>query len=121
MSELEPCPFCGGESAIEVIPGATGPRRSPGCRDETCIGFQVMTSYDREIDAINAWNRRAADPAHADEEAALSDEEQLVAKIVFEWMTDSRYRIPSTLNDWQLKGAAQLAARASRRAAFGEK
>jgi hypothetical protein len=63
MSEIiKPCPFCGGEAAVEHLENG---RRSVGCIEasgESCIGFQMFSSYETDRDAIAAWNVRAVDP-----------------------------------------------------------
>ena len=64
MSELKPCPFCGGEAEI-------GRRRSgynhwepdgfiPKCKDTKCMGRSYRI-FNTETAAINAWNRMADD------------------------------------------------------------
>lgn len=56
---LLPCPFCGGEAAIEEIDGFSGVRKSAGCNTEGCFGFQSMTTFETRAEAVKAWNRRA--------------------------------------------------------------
>ena len=53
MTELKPCPFCGGEADI-VVYGATG-EHTIECL--TC-GAEGATEYDK-AEAIEAWNTRA--------------------------------------------------------------
>jgi Lar family restriction alleviation protein len=58
MSELLPCPFCGGEVDIEEIPGNPFTNEpytwAVGCKDCN-IGWYKETKED----AIATWNRRA--------------------------------------------------------------
>ena len=59
MTDLKPCPFCGGEgSAYQVLdyPEKIGPRFSVICND---CGASVTTIFQSEWTAIEAWNRRA--------------------------------------------------------------
>ena len=61
MSELKPCPFCGGEAEM-------GRRHScydkwepsdyiPRCKDTKCMG-RTTRRFKTEQAAIEAWNRR---------------------------------------------------------------
>lgn len=58
MSELKPCPFCGGEATIEEIPGNPDSNDAycwtAGCK-ECNIGWYEET----KTKAIEKWNRRA--------------------------------------------------------------
>lgn len=57
-SEIKPCPFCGGEAAVECSGGAFAiVCRSCGCRTATRTkGWKP--SYE---EAAEAWNRRSND------------------------------------------------------------
>ena len=65
MSELKPCPFCGGEA--ELIWNAIG--GFAGCFDEDCpvgpstatfaVGDEWKSEADAEPHIIDAWNTRA--------------------------------------------------------------
>lgn len=62
--ELLPCPWCGKGASVEEY---SQPMRgeivfSCGCDTEECLGFQSLTSFDRRIDAIKAWNTRPTPP-----------------------------------------------------------
>ena len=58
MSDLKPCPFCGGEARIIAKPYE--PKVCVGCDDDTCLGFSGLGwLYDSEKEATDAWNRRA--------------------------------------------------------------
>lgn len=63
MSELKPCPFCGGEASYsvihtntETITGEIMMLTTNNCGCERCnIGF---SSINNKEDAIEAWNTR---------------------------------------------------------------
>lgn len=65
--ELAPCPFCGCEASTERFVSLERSRWSAGCLDENCIGFQSLTTFAREREAVAAWNRRAPPPAEPTE------------------------------------------------------
>jgi Lar family restriction alleviation protein len=54
MSELKPCPFCGGKADIDA---PTGSRNDRLVYCKTCF---ASICGDATPDAIAAWNRRAA-------------------------------------------------------------
>lgn len=57
MSDLKPCPFCGG--AASLIPSADHSTACEiGCRDDTCPAYECVWDVN-EASAIAAWNRRA--------------------------------------------------------------
>lgn len=63
MAELKPCPFCGGEAFIEVIPPhkhyiATFMADYDGGAFAECTKCSCAISADNEQDAINKWNTR---------------------------------------------------------------
>lgn len=63
MSDLKPCPFCGGEARIIAKPYE--PKVCVGCDDDTCLGFSGLGwLYDSEKEATEAWNRRAERTSH---------------------------------------------------------
>ena len=56
MSELKPCPFCGGEAEAYVSPA------KDGWNYVFCKKCQTsVDNYDTAAEAIEAWNRRAND------------------------------------------------------------
>ena len=62
LPKLLPCPFCGGPAATEHDDNPHSKSWYVGCnnrKEPDCVGFQTETTFAREIDAINAWNRRA--------------------------------------------------------------
>lgn len=72
MSDLKPCPYCGGEAHLS----ADTSRRSAyfiGCETEECSGLMMWA--ERKDVAIAAWNTRTIDPA-AIREAALREAEK---------------------------------------------
>jgi Restriction alleviation protein Lar len=69
--KLLPCPFCGGEAVMEEVENAVGRTGSVcfsvGCNshdEESCMGYQSLTTFSRRSDAAKAWNTRAV-PADA--------------------------------------------------------
>lgn len=72
MTELKPCPFCGGEATFEEVKHGDTSNWTVGCEDEDgeCYGYQSLTSFARKAEARAAWNRRAA-PAADDLRAHL--------------------------------------------------
>lgn len=56
ISELKPCPFCGGKAKIgEVIPDWF----KAHCADDNCIGCNTGKMYLTAQEAAESWNRRA--------------------------------------------------------------
>jgi hypothetical protein len=67
MTDLLPCPFCGGEAVMDEIENSVydGVRFSVGCATEdkgTCMGYQSLTSFARRSDAAAEWNKRTPEP-----------------------------------------------------------
>lgn len=69
MSELKPCPFCGGQAETRL-----DDRWWVHCVNCTCeIGFEGMDEngcyghFETEAKAIDAWNTRESQPCYADE------------------------------------------------------
>jgi Lar family restriction alleviation protein len=59
MSDLKPCPFCGGKAIMKVqkhIPN--GYDYTPTCQDPSCAG-RLTKKWTNEAIAIEAWNQRA--------------------------------------------------------------
>lgn len=61
-----PCPFCGCSASVEEFAGSTSDYKSVsfsvGCdnpHEESCMGYQSLTTFSRRSDAIAAWNKRA--------------------------------------------------------------
>ena len=58
MSELKPCPFCGGEAKI----GRFMALHTVGCKE--CLAMMVSEFLDKtwsKEKAVEAWNRRVED------------------------------------------------------------
>ena len=61
MSELKPCPFCGGEADISDEGTGTEPFRYwVYCPNNACF-VEGTAAYATEAEAIEAWNTRADD------------------------------------------------------------
>lgn len=64
MSELKPCPFCGGEAEMHY--GVISEDNTPhwydaSCKDEKCRGYATVCFSNTKEKAIEAWNRRVND------------------------------------------------------------
>jgi Lar family restriction alleviation protein len=58
---LKPCPFCGSDAALSRIISPEGERRGEQPSwDLDCTGCGLWRRFDTEVDAIEAWNTRAA-------------------------------------------------------------
>lgn len=61
-SNILPCPFCGHSASLEDIEDLRGVRFSVGCDstdEESCMGYQSLTTFNTRKQAIEAWNKRA--------------------------------------------------------------
>lgn len=60
MSELKPCPFCGGEGELSSGKYDGKDTSYVMCKKCMCRGefFFVSPKYASEIKAVQAWNRR---------------------------------------------------------------
>lgn len=62
MSNLKPCPFCGGESELisndTTTYGYPTPNWAVRCVNETCIANDITPNYSQHEDAVDDWNRR---------------------------------------------------------------
>lgn len=63
MSELKPCPFCGGEAIMDYTYYEGPVASNPKCNKYGCIGF-TYREFETEQEAIEAWNHRPFE-AHA--------------------------------------------------------
>ena len=65
MSELKPCPFCGGKAGVGVTKKSVRNQYAVCCSNTRCIanrlGNPFVMHYLSEAEAIEAWNRRAND------------------------------------------------------------
>lgn len=60
MTELKPCPFCGGVANVIDHHNDDG-SVSVGCNNDTCLGFSGLGwLFKTEAEAVEAWNTRAA-------------------------------------------------------------
>ena len=70
MSELKPCPFCGGDAVLDGRSDDVRVRCEVGCQAEGPTFYFHSEDYDAiekaESDARDAWNRRAALAARDD-------------------------------------------------------
>lgn len=62
MSELKPCPFCGGEAAVFTY---NNEEYDVKCRNPYCLA--KSSRWDTEAEAIDAWNTRTDDYKQAAE------------------------------------------------------
>lgn len=63
MTELLPCPFCGGEAVPDYCSGPDGPVYFFHCQSKDCPAWPNVQG-ETEIEAIAAWNTRPQ-PAEA--------------------------------------------------------
>jgi len=60
MSDLKPCPFCGGKAELLTVPansGLSGTKWVVVCKKRCCNQYPHISDHD----AIEAWNRRVND------------------------------------------------------------
>ena len=76
---LLPCPFCGGPAVMEEVEAKSigESRWSVGCSEQRvvfaeCMGYQSLTTFDRKIEAANAWNTRDGKLVPVIEQPALN-------------------------------------------------
>lgn len=63
MTELKPCPFCGG--IANVMQDRHYPKWFVGCNDDNCLGFSGLGwLYGSKQQAIEAWNTRYEPTCH---------------------------------------------------------
>jgi len=67
MPELKPCPFCGGGAHIVNLTAVSYVRCDSGCCEQNSVFHEVD-------DAIEAWNRRTAEPGEIDFDYGAEDE-----------------------------------------------
>jgi Lar family restriction alleviation protein len=56
---LKPCPFCGGVQVAINKPNLRSPWQWMECEAEKCLAEGPVKN--NEMDAVNAWNRRAGE------------------------------------------------------------
>jgi len=64
MSELKPCPFCGGEAKLRFyhIKPSNAPELKQWAIEHECEAMRsTVFSNECEAEAIEAWNRRSFD------------------------------------------------------------
>lgn len=59
MSELKPCPFCGGESEVVELESVYLYGFVARCANEDCIIVAETDMCPTEAEAVEAWNTRA--------------------------------------------------------------
>lgn len=75
MSELKPCPFCGGEyTQVRYIGGEWQEPSAfeSGYRGECCSCHAITAAYDTEAEAAEAWNTRHVETCRLNELDALT-------------------------------------------------
>ena len=62
MSELKPCPFCGSEAELTIVPGYFKSGLSSSGWHVRCLNcYCSQPPYMSDHDAVEAWNRRVSD------------------------------------------------------------
>lgn len=112
MSELKPCPFCGGEGDVEQVKSLINTASyQAACSNEDCCAYQfLMHNYPTKRQAIKAWNTRADDWRPI--ETAPKDGRALLAwngnPLNYVWMVcwaeEGGWFIPSCGRDGQTHG-----------------
>lgn len=100
MSELLPCPFCGGESTVGINKESTVREYFIGCMN--CHIRLYKIGYKRfwsEAEAIAAWNTRADDYRHAAEYWQRMYEEAFAERTC---------RIEQRYGDWYCTGCSEM-------------
>ena len=59
MSDLKPCPFCGGGAHFIKVKHVVGVWYTVCCDDAECFGHEQSRLYTLRRLAAEAWNRRA--------------------------------------------------------------
>ena len=59
MSDLKPCPFCGGQAELMTTSFEDKAMYWPQCLNDDCIMSEGGTTWPTQSAAIAAWNRRA--------------------------------------------------------------
>lgn len=77
MSELKPCPFCGGEAVIEPII-AIDKRFYSKCRR---CGCAIPNLVPTEQEAAEAWNARAEKMCYVLDYRAIPDEGSILCRL----------------------------------------
>ena len=79
MSDLKPCPFCGGEAKTEQVERIHyGTVYRVGCHTDGCRGWWYESVlYRTEAKAIEAWNTRTPEQAIAATLGSRPDEIEL--------------------------------------------
>jgi Lar family restriction alleviation protein len=65
MTELKPCPFCGGTPALQSWTPDDGDDHAHWIECQSCK-IEQMALFDTPAEAIAAWNRRAAPEVPSD-------------------------------------------------------
>ena len=61
MSELKPCPFCGGVAEMHITDHTpSGYDYTPRCKNPSCCG-RLTKKYSSKETAVAMWNRRYND------------------------------------------------------------
>ena len=93
MSDLEPCPFCGGEARVQhqsrELYGDVVDWYGVYCKKQFC-GY--VSGQSTEAEAIEAWNTRADDYRHAAEYWQRMYEEAFVERTCHNVSTTNNFR-----------------------------
>lgn len=61
MTELKPCPFCGGKAEEYRISSINGTMIGIECKNPKCLISPMTPAWKRRAEATKAWNMRASD------------------------------------------------------------
>ena len=88
MTDLKPCPFCGGEATIKKVSSETiAPFFVAVCRQDSCLLGEYQKDYSSDDEASKAWNTRPGEDAARLEVARQKAENEAMARELALWRT----------------------------------